>query len=192
MLTADIVSITMPDGKKTDSNNVVITFKGTSNDGKITSDSTKDRTGKLTDGEFGPDEWVGWSMSPCIDIKFEFSGVRKFKDVTLTVNVDKKRSYAVFKRSQIFFALTKDNFTSTVQYCLRNFTDNATQSYSTNITLSLCGNSAEFIKLRLYFGGRWLLISEIILIQVRGCTISVWLNTFVYFSILSFLLCRTL
>ena len=170
MLTADIVLITMPDGEKMDSDNVVINFKGTSNDGKITNGATKDGTGILTDGKFGSDdtkqnkgeEWVGWSMSPYIDITFEFSGVRKFKDVTLAVNVDKKRSFALFKRSQIFFGLTKENFTSTLQYCLRSFTDNRTKSYSTNITLSLCGNSAEFIKLRLYFGGRWLLISEII------------------------------
>ena len=144
----------MTSGKKMDSDNVTV----------IANDIKKDGTEILIDGNFGNDKgkvWVGWSMSPYIDITFEFSPVKKFKDVTLTVNVDKKRSYALFKRSQIFFALTKDNFTSTLQYCLRNFTDNATQSYSTNITLPLCGNSAEFIKLRLYFGGRWLLISEI-------------------------------
>ena len=48
---------------------------------------------------------MGWSSaftdSPFVDITFGFSGVRKFKDVTLTVNVDKTHSYGVFNRLDI-------------------------------------------------------------------------------------------
>ena len=151
-----------------------VTFQDTSYNGVIENSICKHGTGILTDGKFGPDDtrqdkgkgWVGWSSnlttSPYIDIIFEFSGVGKFKDVTLTVNVDKKRSYAVFDRSEIFFASKEDNFsdTSFLQCCPRNFADSST-SYSTDITLSLCENTARFIKLRLYFGGKWLLITEI-------------------------------
>ena len=151
-----------------------VTFGDTSYNGVIIDNIYKDGTGILTDGKFGPDNakqdkgkgWVGWSSdlttSSFIDITFEFSGVRKFKDVTLTVNVDKKRSYAVFERSKIFFASTKDNLTNTLflQYCPRNLAD-SNDPYSKNITLPLCENTARFIKLRLYFGGRWLLITEI-------------------------------
>ena len=108
---------------------------------------------------------MGWSRrlttSPYIDIAFEFCGVKKFKDVTLTVNVDKTRSYAVFDRSQIYFA-ANDNFSDALflQYCPKNFPD-SNAPYSKNITLPLCENTARFIKLRFYFGGRWLLITEI-------------------------------
>ena len=153
-----------------------VTFNDTSYNGVITNGVYKNGTGILTDGKFGLDDakkighkgegWVGWSRrlttSPYIDITFEFSGVRKFKDVTLTVNVDKKRSYAVFSRSEIFFASNDNGFsdTSFLQFCPRIFSDN-NAPYSTNITLSLCENTARFIKLRLYFGGRWLLITEI-------------------------------
>ena len=153
-----------------------VTFNDTSYNGVITNGVYKNGTGILTDGKFGLDDaktkdhtgegWVGWSSdlttSPYIDITFEFSGVRKFKDVTLTVNVDKKRSYAVFSRSEIFFASNDNGFsdTSFLQFCPRIFSDN-NAPYSTNITLSLCENTARFIKLRLYFGGRWLLITEI-------------------------------
>ena len=151
-----------------------VTFQDTSYDGVIENNICKDGTGILTDGKFGPHDakqdkgkgWVGWSSSlttsPYINITFEFSGVRKFKDVTLTVNVDKKRSYAVFNRSEIFFASKEDNFsdTSFLQYCPRNF-ENGNTSYSKNISLSLCENTARFIKLRLYFGGKWLLLTEI-------------------------------
>ena len=147
-----------------------VTYNDTSYNGVIANGVYKDGTGILTDGKFGPDDakqdegkgWVGWSSdlttSPYIDITFEFTAVRKFENVTLTVNVDKKRSYAVFNRSEIFFASKEDNFsdTSFLQCCPRNFV-----SYSTDIALSLCENTGRFIKLRLYFGGKWLLITEI-------------------------------
>ena len=169
----DILSYSMPVGHTI--KNGRVSFNDTSYNGIITNGVFKGGTGILTDGKFGRDNakekghkgegWVGWSrnvtMSPYIDITFEFSSVKKFKDVTLAVNVYKNRRYAVFNKSEIFFALTKDNFTSPVQYCLRHFTNNATQSYSTNVTLSLCENIARFMKLRLYFGGKWLVITEI-------------------------------
>ena len=150
-----------------------VTFQDTSYSGVIENNICKNGTGILTDGKFGPDYakqdggkgWVGWSSSltnsPYIDITFEFSGVRKFKDVTLTVNVDKNRSYAVFERSEIFFASKKDEFPDTfLQYCPKESAKGDTQ-YISNITLSLCENTAKFIKLRLYFGGKWLLLTEI-------------------------------
>ena len=153
--------------------NGIVTFQDTSYNGVITNGVYKDGTGILTDGKFGPDDakqdkgegWVGWSSSitnaSYIDITFEFSGVRKFKDVTLTVNVDKKRSYAVFQKLEIFFALIEDQFSDTIlQYCLKRLSDDDIQ-FKRIVSLPLCENTAMFIKLRLYFGGRWLLITEI-------------------------------
>ncbi|CAB4041867.1 Hypothetical predicted protein, partial [Paramuricea clavata] len=131
-------------------------------------------TGILTDIKFGPANskefrgtgWVGWSsfftQAQYIDIIFEFSGMRKFTNVTLTVNVAKKRYSAVFNQSWIFFSSTEDSFSNTsfLQYCPRDFPaqDNF---YNANVSLSLCENTARFLKLRLYFGGEWLLITEI-------------------------------
>ena len=164
----------MPVGQKT--KNGKVEYKDTNYTGVIINDFYKNGTGILTDGKFGPADaksgkkgergkgWVGWNNTKreYIDIVFEFSDVRKFKDVTLTVNVDKKRDHAVFNKSQIFFASTKDDFsgTSFLKYCPRS---NGTQDnpYNANVTLSLCENTARFIKLRLYFGGIWLLITEI-------------------------------
>ena len=109
---------------------------------------------------------MGWNViltqSQYIDITFEFSGVRKFTNVTLTVNVDKKSNNAVFNRSQIFFSSTKNGFsdTSFLQCYPRDF-QAKDDPYNANVTLSLCENTARFMKLRLYFGGQWLLISEI-------------------------------
>ena len=151
-----------------------VTFQDTSYNGVIENDIYKNGTGILTDGKIGPDDvkqdegkgWVGWcsnlTNSSYIDITFKFSGVRKFKDVTFTVNVDKKRSYAVFKKSEIFFASKEDDFsdTSFLQYCPGKSVD-SNNPYSKNITLSLCENTARFKKLRLYFGGKWLLLTEI-------------------------------
>ena len=112
----------MPVGQTT--KNRRVSYKDTSYNGVITNGFYKGGTGILTDGKFGPvdakslkgEGWVGWSsmltQSQHIDIIFEFSGVRKFKNVTLTVNIDNKRSNAVFNRSQIFFASTKDGFSN--------------------------------------------------------------------------------
>ena len=163
----------MPVGHRT--RNGRVSFMDTSYDGVIVNGVYKDGTGILTDGKFGRDNpkerghegegWVGWSQdfttSQYIDIKFEFSGVRKFKDVTLTVNVDKKRGNAAFDRSEIFFAdnLTDTSFVQFLQYS-RTFAESDTP-HSRNVTLSMCENTARFIKLRLSIGGRWLLITEI-------------------------------
>ena len=149
-------------------------YKDTSYNGVITNGFYKGGTGILTDGKFGPvdarvfqgEGWVGWcytlTQSQYIDITFEFSGVRKFKDVTLTVNINKKRNFAVVNKSQIFFSSSKTGFsdTSFLQYCPRYF-QARNDSYNAHVILSLCENTARFVKLRLYFGGEWLLISEI-------------------------------
>ena len=186
MFTAGILFYSMPVGQTDDK----VTFNETFYNGIIANGVYKDGTGILTDGKFGLDDakqdegegWMGWSSnftnSSYIDITFEFSGVRKFKDVTLTVNVDKKRSYAVFSRSEIFFASNNNGFsdTSLLQFCPRIFSDN-NAPYSTNISLSLSENTARFIKLRLYFGGRWLLITEI------SFNSGIWLQ---YFNKLNF------
>ena len=153
-----------------------ISYKDTSYNGAITNGVYKGGTGILTDGMFGRDDpkekgykgegWVGWDQdlttSQYIDITFEFSGVRRFKDVTLAVNVDKKRSYAVFNKSEIFFSLTNDGSsdTSFLQFCPKKIPDRDAP-YCDNVTLPLCENIAKFIKLRLYLGGRWLLLTEI-------------------------------
>ena len=169
---AGILSYSMPVGQTIENGKLI--FNDTSYNGVIINGIYKNGTGILTDGKFGPDDakedkgegWVGWSSSlsesSYIDITFEFSDMRKFKDVTLTVNVDKKRSYAVFNRSEIFFASKEDDFsdTSFLQYCPGKSVD-SNNPYSRNISLSLCENTASFIKLRLYFGGKWLLITEI-------------------------------
>ena len=168
----DILSYSMPVGHETRRGKV--SFKDTSYNGVITNGVYKGGTGILTDGKFGPDEakqdkgegWVGWyqesSTSPYIDITFEFSGVRKFKDVTLAVNVDQKRSFTVFNKSEIFFASTSDGFsdTSFLQFCPKKI-PGRDDPYCENVTLPLCENIAKFIKLRLYFGGRGLLLTEI-------------------------------
>ena len=182
----DILSYSIPVGHTT--KNGKVSFNDTSYDGVITNGVYKGGTGILTDGKFGRDNakekghevegWVGWSQdlttSPYIDITFEFSGVRKFKDVTLAVDVDKKRSYAVFNKSEIFFASTNDGFsnTSILQFCPKKIPDRDAP-YCENVTLPLCENIAKFIKLRLYFGGRLLLLTEI---NFNSGTVYIFLN----------------
>ena len=111
----------------------------------IVIDVYKDGTGILTDGKFGPvyakelkgNGWVGWSSdctkSQDIDIIFEFSAVRKFKDVLLIVNVDRSRRNVLINKSQIFLSTLDDRFSNTsfLQFCPRNF------SYKDIYTMSI-------------------------------------------------------
>ena len=118
-----ILSYSMPVGQTT--KNGKVHYKDTSYNGVITNDFYKDGTGIFTDGKCGRvtftkkykgEGWVGWSslltQSQYIDITFEFSGVQKFKDVTLLVNVNKKRGNAVFNKSQThhFFRTAQEIF----------------------------------------------------------------------------------
>ena len=116
-----IVSYSVPVGQRT--KNGKVHFKDTTYTGVIINDFYKSGTGIITDGKFGPvvakslkgKGWLGWNNTKrkYIDIVFEFSDVRKFKDATLTVNVDKKCSNAVFNKSQIFFASSKGGLSDT-------------------------------------------------------------------------------
>jgi hypothetical protein len=181
----------MPVGQTT--RNGKVHYKDTSYSGVIINDFCKDGTGILTDGTFGPanskefkgEGWVGWNatftQSQYIDIIFEFSCVRKFTDVTLTVNVDMKRDNAVFNRSQIFFSSTENSFSDTfLQYCPRDFQAKDIP-YNANVTLSLCENTARFIKFQLYFGGEWLLISEISFNSGISCYVCFYSNFYGHF-----------
>jgi hypothetical protein len=182
----------MPVGQTT--KNGKVDYKDISYNGVITNDFCTAGTGILTDGKFGladakllkGEGWVGWNatftQSQYIDITFEFSGVRKFTDVTLTVNVDEKRDNAVFNKSQISFSSTENSFsdTSFLQYCPRDF-GARNDPYNAHVTLSLCENTARFIKLRLYFGGEWLLISEISFNSGISCYVCFYSNFYGYF-----------
>ena len=156
------------------SKNGKVHYNDTSYTGILIKHVCEDGTGILTDVKFRPvnakelnsNGWIGWSSnstkSQYIDITFEFSGVRKFKDVSLILNVDRQRKQAVFNRSQIYFSTLEDRFsnTSCLQRYPRNFSYND-NPYNATVNLSLCENTGKFIKLRLYFGGKRLLITEI-------------------------------
>ena len=115
----------MPVGQK--AKNGKVEYKDRTYTGLITNGLYKDGTGILTDAKFGPVDaksgkrgvkgkgWMGWNNTKkeYIDIVFEFSDLRKFRDVTLTLNVAKNSSHAVFSKSLIFFASTKDGLSGT-------------------------------------------------------------------------------
>ena len=154
-------------------------YTDTTYNGKIDSDFyRKGGTGILTDGKFGladakqhsGEGWVGWSSeltaSQYITITFEFSELRKFNNVRFFVNVDKDN--AVFVSSRIFFASTKDGFSDSfyLQYCPNNVQYNGQNAEIAVVSLPLCDNEARFVKLQLFFGGKWCCSLRLYLIQV--------------------------
>lgn len=122
----------------------------------------------MTDGEIGPDDskkdmgkgWVGWFNLDYVNITFEFYALKKFSDVTITINIDYTRKNLLFEKSKILFGVREDDLSqsSALQYCPKQV--NATKK-TINFTLPLCGNVGKFVRMQLYLGGNWLLISEI-------------------------------
>ena len=152
----------MPIGQRTTDG---VHYKDTSYNGVISNDFyRKGGTGLLTDGKYGPinaknlsgERWVGWSsqltQSKYIAVMFEFSALKTFKDVVITVNVNKNDGNAAFSKSRVFFALTKDGFSdaSFLQFCPRRLPDTDDQ-YNANITLPLCEKCSAFYQDALIF-----------------------------------------
>ena len=145
-----------------------------------------DGTGLLTDGEIGPVDskkdggkgWVGWNLADSVNITFKFYALRKFNDVTITVNIDNARQYLLFGKSQILFGVREEDLSrgSALKYCPKQV--NGTQKII-NYTLLLCDNVGKFVRIQLHPARKWLLISEI---KFNSGTVHNYMHVNTFFS----------
>ncbi|KAK3589844.1 hypothetical protein CHS0354_015861 [Potamilus streckersoni] len=135
--------------------------------------------GQLTDGEYGDTnfrldkvahrikgyEWVGWrndstENSGPVEIKFKFDSVRKFKSVTLHCNNYFSKDVKIFRRALLYFSIGGMYFLKDpIQY---DFMPDNLVEYARNVTISLANSVGQFVKVKLFFEDKWMMISEVI------------------------------
>ncbi|KAL3871570.1 hypothetical protein ACJMK2_039561 [Sinanodonta woodiana] len=148
-------------------------------DGMIEDNYLTQGLGQLTDGEYGDTnfrldkvvhkikgyEWVGWrndstENSGPVEIKFKFDRVRKFKSVTIHCNNYFSKDVKIFRRVLLYFSIGGMYFLKEpIQY---DFMPDNLVEYARNVTISLANNVGQFIKLKLFFDDKWMMISEVI------------------------------
>ncbi|XP_049828214.1 discoidin domain-containing receptor 2-like [Schistocerca gregaria] len=133
--------------------------------------------GQLTDGRVAPDTfraghyaaadrgqgWVGWRNDTRggqpVEIKFEFDKVREFNAVHIFCNNQFTRDVQVFSEANVLFSVGGKIYEGepiTFTYMEDRIFEN-----SRNITIKLHHRVGRFVKLRLHFANRWIMISEV-------------------------------
>ncbi|XP_036149625.1 discoidin domain-containing receptor 2 isoform X3 [Monomorium pharaonis] len=128
--------------------------------------------GQLTDGRTGPDNfkmhndraqgWVGWrndSRGQPVEIKFEFDKVREFSAVHIYCNNEFTRGVQVFSQVDILFSIGGKYYTG--EPITYTYMEDKIFETSRNITIKLHHRVGKFVKLRLHFSDRWIMVSEV-------------------------------
>lgn len=130
--------------------------------------------GQLTDGRTGPDNfkmyyeidraqgWVGWrndSRNQPVEIKFEFDKVREFSAVHIYCNNEFTRGIQVFSQVDILFSIGGKYYTG--EPITYTYMEDKIFETSRNITIKLHHRVGKFVKLRLHFSDRWIMVSEV-------------------------------
>ncbi|XP_008199917.2 epithelial discoidin domain-containing receptor 1 [Tribolium castaneum] len=169
----NIMSYNAPRGESREPD---VDLEDISYDGALEGSQMRGGLGQLVDGLYGDDDylkqlegensgsrWVGWNNDTRegepLDITFEFDSIREFSAVHLHANNMFTRGVQVFSQAEIWFSLDGDRYQpnpirATVP------ADRARES-ARNITVQLRGRPAKFIRLRLSFADKWILLSEI-------------------------------
>ncbi|CAD5113420.1 DgyrCDS2589 [Dimorphilus gyrociliatus] len=132
--------------------------------------------GQLVDGEYGIKNfrnwnerikikgypWVGWKRmidSNWLQINFQFDSLRKFSSVTITSNHNPNKRISLFKEIQIYINNSKHQLLSKPIIYKTKLQDQNSRIINTTINLdNQVGNS---VLMKLSFGLKWILISEI-------------------------------
>ena len=105
--------------------------------------------------------WVGWKneKKEFVEIIFEFETIQEFYSIELYCNNQFTREISVFKELRAFFSIGGDIYSSdAVSYT--PMTDEIFEE-PRNITAKLHRRVGRYVKIHLYFGSKWLLISEV-------------------------------
>ncbi|XP_034232582.1 discoidin domain-containing receptor 2-like [Thrips palmi] len=168
-----VVSYAMPQGDKRGAS---WEFFDTSYDGPWDPQPHKG-LGQLTDTIYGDDNfkmsyyesdkggqgWVGWRndsrAGQPVEIVFEFDTVREFRSMDIFCNNQFTKEVQVFSEAQVMFSVSGHNFPGQpITYTYRE--DRIFES-SRNVSIKLHHRVGRFVKLRLHFANKWMLISEI-------------------------------
>ncbi|XP_006568429.1 discoidin domain-containing receptor 2 isoform X2 [Apis mellifera] len=131
--------------------------------------------GQLTDGRTGPDNfklayydkdrtqgWVGWrndTRGQPVEIKFEFDKVREFSAIHIYCNNQFTKDVQIFSQIDILFSIGGKYYTG--EPITYTYMEDKIFESSRNITIKLHHRVGKYVKLRLHFSDRWIMISEV-------------------------------
>ena len=133
--------------------------------------------GQLTDTLIGADNlrmsyyesdkggqgWVGWKNDSRggqpVEIVFEFDKVREFRSMDIYCNNQFTKEVQVFSEAQVMFSVTGQHFPG--QPITYSYLEDRIFENSRNVSIKLHHRVGRFVKLRLHFANKWILISEI-------------------------------
>uniref|UniRef100_A0ABD2WI91 Protein kinase domain-containing protein n=1 Tax=Trichogramma kaykai TaxID=54128 RepID=A0ABD2WI91_9HYME len=137
--------------------------------------------GQLTDGRAGPDNfkfgfhthergkgWVGWRNDTRngqpVEIKFEFDRVREFSALHIVCSNQFSKDIKVFSQLEVLFSVGGKHYT--VEPITYSSMEDGIFETAHNVTVKLHNRVGRFVKLRLYFAAKWIMVSEISFISV--------------------------
>ncbi|CAH1372606.1 discoidin domain-containing receptor 2-like [Tenebrio molitor] len=165
-----VISYSAPEGSEPSQGLYDSSYDGVRSNGEL-----EGGLGRLVDGEFGADNfrldigygkgngWISWkndsNLNGYVELTFEFDQIRNFSEVHLFTNNFFSRNVQVFSKAKVMFSIGG------------RFYNGATLSYSympdrvlenaRNVSINLHQRLARFIKLRLFFADRWMMLSEV-------------------------------
>ena len=108
-------------------------------------------------------EWVGWrnetfGTNP-VEIIFKFDDVRNFTSMQIHCSNSFRRDIRVFRMAEIAFSIGGKYYVDEpVNY---RFMRDTLIEYARNVVVPLENQVGRYIRLRLYFDSRWMMISEV-------------------------------
>ncbi|XP_044269644.1 discoidin domain-containing receptor 2-like [Tribolium madens] len=165
-----IISYSIPEGSEPSQGLYDSSYDGTRNDGIL-----EGGLGRLVDGEFGADNfrldigygkgngWIAWrndtSVNGYVELTFEFDQIRNFSEVHLFTNNFFSRNVQVFSKAKVMFSIGGRFYNGpTLSY---SYMPDRVLENARNVSINLHQRLARFIKLRLFFADRWMMLSEV-------------------------------
>ena len=146
-------------------------------DGDISDSYLSNGLGQLIDGEEGRDnfrldptgtgkkgyEWVGWknesmNMAP-VEIDFKFDKVRNFSSIRIHSNNMFSKDVRVFRKVELYFSVGGEYYQP--EPLVFTFMRDELMEFARLVIIAVPHRLGRFVKLRLYFDARWMMISEV-------------------------------
>ena len=107
--------------------------------------------------------WVGWKQGPnrpeMVEITFEFDRVREFHLIHVFTNNQFSRDVAVFKKAEIDFSIGGETYPG--EPVEHNPMEDSIFEEPRNVSVKLHRRVGKFLKVKLYFSAKWIMISEV-------------------------------
>ncbi|CAD1477799.1 unnamed protein product, partial [Heterotrigona itama] len=163
-----VVSYTIPESPTVELSDI-------SYDGKRLDNLLTDGLGRLVDGEVGADNyrldmgdgrgtgWVAWMRDTFVDdyveLVFEFEVAWIFEAVHIYTNNYFSRDVQVFSKADVWFSV--DGATYEEEPLSYSYIPDIVLENARNVSIGLHERHGRFVKMHLYFAGRWIMISEV-------------------------------